>query len=512
MLSQQQPRRGMVSSLLAVVLLVASCLAAVARAHAGPHALTNDSVSLLSKGNWFVKFHSPSCGHCKRLEPIWPQLVAPAAAHSVNIASIDCSAHSLACEKYGIRGYPTMKFFMNGEEVDTYQGQRTVEAFSEYVASLSAPLISMLPTTGDEIKKTLQSDTSKPVSFIRWVPDESVPFGAVPFVAASKKLVFRSRFFDATGPESLAHLLDLAKVSGQRPPPADGAALLFMWRDGKLSLFPQDLTSLEQDSAVLDFIIRHRYPPLINLDARSGADLVGDSDVPLLIAFTSPTYPFHYSLLDGLRQVARASEAAGVPLHFTWMSSDTWSPYASRNFKLPIRPVPAEELRPGSGSSPTYPSVVFINPPEQTFTALPLLDLLAEQGPLNQVVDPEHAARIVAAVSASLTQFVADTQAEKLPAAWIGGWVVAIPRLIAKRFEFAFNWAVAHPILVASMFIGVIMSFVYCIIKIAPSDDYDSYNEAPRVLQPGGRPTGRVAAAPAAPAASASSKKSAKQD
>ena len=79
-----------------------------------------------------VKFYAPWCGHCKRLAPTWDQLAKENELANVNIAKIDCDAHRDACSKHGIRGYPTLKLFKNGEPID-YKSGRDIDSFKTFL-------------------------------------------------------------------------------------------------------------------------------------------------------------------------------------------------------------------------------------------------------------------------------------------------------------------------------------------------------------------------------------------
>jgi len=84
------------------------------------------------EGDWLVEFFAPWCGHCKKLAPTWEEL-ATKVKGKFNVAKVDCTVETATCGAQGIRGYPTVKFFSNGQTHD-YSGQRTVEGFTQYVA------------------------------------------------------------------------------------------------------------------------------------------------------------------------------------------------------------------------------------------------------------------------------------------------------------------------------------------------------------------------------------------
>ncbi|KAJ8319298.1 hypothetical protein KUTeg_004389 [Tegillarca granosa] len=83
----------------------------------------------------FVEFYAPWCGHCKQLAPIWDQLGDKYKDDSnVVIAKMDSTANEL--EDVKIQSFPTLKFFPKGEyKVIDYNGERTLEAMSKFVAS-----------------------------------------------------------------------------------------------------------------------------------------------------------------------------------------------------------------------------------------------------------------------------------------------------------------------------------------------------------------------------------------
>jgi len=84
----------------------------------------------------FVEFYAPWCGHCKNLAPIWEQLGEQVkdVASNVVIAKIDATANDVDA-KYGIRGFPTLKFFTAGNKETPleYSGDRSLEDLLEFV-------------------------------------------------------------------------------------------------------------------------------------------------------------------------------------------------------------------------------------------------------------------------------------------------------------------------------------------------------------------------------------------
>merc|ERR1712113_1007116 len=82
----------------------------------------------------FIKFYAPWCGHCKRLAPDWEKAATALKEKNskVKIADVDCTVEKEAAQKNEVRGYPTLKFFKNGEFDEKYAGKRTLEDIVEY--------------------------------------------------------------------------------------------------------------------------------------------------------------------------------------------------------------------------------------------------------------------------------------------------------------------------------------------------------------------------------------------
>jgi len=105
----------------------------------GVIALTVDTFDKhVEKGNHFIKFYAPWCGHCKSLAPTWTELAAKYEnSEDVSISKVDCTVENSVCKKYEVRGYPTLLFFQDGEKKTTFKGPRDINNFVSFIDSES---------------------------------------------------------------------------------------------------------------------------------------------------------------------------------------------------------------------------------------------------------------------------------------------------------------------------------------------------------------------------------------
>ncbi|CAM9375613.1 unnamed protein product [Choristocarpus tenellus] len=92
--------------------------------------LTFDAVALDPSKNVLVEFYAPWCGHCKGLAPIYEKLASIfEAEEEVVVAKVDATEEQSLAQRFGVTGYPSLKFFAAGkdsigDEPEVYQGGR----------------------------------------------------------------------------------------------------------------------------------------------------------------------------------------------------------------------------------------------------------------------------------------------------------------------------------------------------------------------------------------------------
>lgn len=108
------------------------------------HRLTKDNFDavLKEKDSVLVMFYAPWCGHCKRMKAAYAE--AASVMHSEQVpgalAAVDVTEEKELAAQYKIRGFPTLKYFRNGNLVADYDQKRTTEDLVNYMRNPPSPV------------------------------------------------------------------------------------------------------------------------------------------------------------------------------------------------------------------------------------------------------------------------------------------------------------------------------------------------------------------------------------
>ncbi|CAL1398715.1 unnamed protein product [Linum trigynum] len=94
-----------------------------------------DEIVLDESKDVLVEFYAPWCGHCKNLAPTYEKVATAFKSEGdVVIANLDADKYKDYAEKYGVSGYPTLKFFPKGNKAgEDYDGGRDLEDFVTFI-------------------------------------------------------------------------------------------------------------------------------------------------------------------------------------------------------------------------------------------------------------------------------------------------------------------------------------------------------------------------------------------
>mmetsp|Transcript_5886 Transcript_5886/g.11652 ORF Transcript_5886/g.11652 Transcript_5886/m.11652 type:complete len:467 (-) Transcript_5886:35-1435(-) len=117
--------------------------AAVSTATASDVQVLGDAtLSDFVKSNEFVlvEFYAPWCGHCKQLAPEYEKAATALKDFEpkVVLAKVDATEEKAVAEEFGVSGFPTLKWFVNGEPME-YSGGRDEATIVSWIKKKTGP-------------------------------------------------------------------------------------------------------------------------------------------------------------------------------------------------------------------------------------------------------------------------------------------------------------------------------------------------------------------------------------
>eukprot|EP01025_Chloroclados_australasicus_P015618 TRINITY_DN17526_c2_g1_i1.p2 TRINITY_DN17526_c2_g1~~TRINITY_DN17526_c2_g1_i1.p2 ORF type:complete len:526 (-),score=129.89 TRINITY_DN17526_c2_g1_i1:446-2023(-) len=139
---------------------------------------------VISKAKYaLVEFYAPWCGHCKALAPEYAKAATTLKAYDpeIIIAKVDATAETKLAEKYEVRGYPTLKWFVDGEALE-YGGGRDEETIVRWIKKKTGPAAATVDSAED-VKKVEEDNEVVVVGYFKSFKGDSYDA----FIAAARK-------------------------------------------------------------------------------------------------------------------------------------------------------------------------------------------------------------------------------------------------------------------------------------------------------------------------------------
>jgi len=134
-----------------------------------------DNVLVLSTDNFqsaidsssmvLVEFYAPWCGHCKKLSPEYAEAATKLLDSGIKLAKVDVTENKELGTQFGVKGYPTLKFFKNGEAQE-YTGGRTADTIVSWLEKKSGASSTAL-TSKDQAQEFLADNKVTVVGFFK---------------------------------------------------------------------------------------------------------------------------------------------------------------------------------------------------------------------------------------------------------------------------------------------------------------------------------------------------------
>merc|ERR1711957_471864 len=109
-----------------------------------------------------VEFYAPWCGHCKSLAKNSPPRF---------VGKVDATVHEKTAKRFGVEGYPTLKWFSNGNNSE-YGGGRTSDTIVSWIMKKTGPPSETLACA--DLEATVKNNKISMVLF----GEQTTPMGA----------------------------------------------------------------------------------------------------------------------------------------------------------------------------------------------------------------------------------------------------------------------------------------------------------------------------------------------
>ncbi|XP_066249893.1 protein disulfide-isomerase [Euwallacea similis] len=138
---------------------------------------TEEGVLVLNKENFqqattenefiLVEFYAPWCGHCKALAPEYEKAAQTLTEKesSIKLGKVDATEEQELAEQFGVRGYPTLKFFKNGSPVE-YSGGRQADDIVNWLLKKTGPAATDLASV-EAVKAFIEAANVAIVGFFK---------------------------------------------------------------------------------------------------------------------------------------------------------------------------------------------------------------------------------------------------------------------------------------------------------------------------------------------------------
>eukprot|EP01017_Pseudomicrothorax_dubius_P035105 TRINITY_DN4878_c0_g5_i1.p1 TRINITY_DN4878_c0_g5~~TRINITY_DN4878_c0_g5_i1.p1 ORF type:complete len:485 (-),score=132.86 TRINITY_DN4878_c0_g5_i1:42-1496(-) len=238
-----------------------------------------DSQVIRSNQLWFVEFYAPWCGHCKKLAPEYAKAAKTLKALQppIPLAKVDATVEKALKERFELKTYPMIRFFMNGKSVE-YNRSRTANEIVNWVKRRTLPPSIELKTVNEAEKFIADSQVAVILfggegtsAYETYVTEarifDDISFGHTSSVDIASKygvdlsaprVVLFKKFdegrADFTGPletEDLRNFLDINEVPIVQPFTTKTVKKIFSNNNPALILFREDDTASKNAEAAL---------------------------------------------------------------------------------------------------------------------------------------------------------------------------------------------------------------------------------------------------------------------
>ncbi|XP_018399095.1 PREDICTED: protein disulfide-isomerase [Cyphomyrmex costatus] len=274
-----------------VFCLAALCLAATTLAKVevedGVLVVTKDNFDSVIQDNDYVllEFYAPWCGHCKALAPEYAKAAKKLEETNspIKLGKIDATVESALTEKHLVRGYPTLKFYRKGTQID-YTGGRQADEIVNWLLKKTGPPAKDLSTV-DEAKAFIEAHKVAIVGFFKDVSSD------VAKVFLEVGSIVDDHVFGITSADEVFSEYGIE----------DGKIVLFKKFDEGKAVFDGEYTT----TAVQNFISVFSLPLVVEFNQDTAQKIFSGDIKSHLLLFLSKEAGHYDKYIEGIQEPAK---------------------------------------------------------------------------------------------------------------------------------------------------------------------------------------------------------------
>ncbi|XP_034087429.1 protein disulfide-isomerase A2 [Gymnodraco acuticeps] len=255
----------------------------------------NNFARALSENQYLlVDFYAPWCGHCKKLEPVYAEaagkLKEEEEAAGIRLAKVDVIEEKELGDEFDIKGFPTLKLFINGDRKQplVFSGKRTAEGIVQWLKRHAGPGVPVLDSA-DSAAQFIDSHNINVVGFFDNLESEEAK-------------VFKELAFDFTDSEFAVSAIP--EVFQKYEVKANSVVLFKKFDDGRADFSLSEEGKLDKKN--LTAFIKENSMELIIPFSQENADKIFSSSIKIHnLLFINSSVKSQTALLDESRIIAK---------------------------------------------------------------------------------------------------------------------------------------------------------------------------------------------------------------
>jgi len=268
------------------LLLLQSSLGEIIPLEEGVMVLTTDNFQAAVTDNSMVlvEFYAPWCGHCKKLAPEYATAAAALveSGSPVKLAKVDVTENKELGTQFGVKGYPTLKYFKDGVAQE-YTGGRTSDTILAWLKKKSAGIPSL--ATQDAANDLIADNKVVAIGFFKDLESKE----AVAYTEAAGAL--EEVVCAVTSSQEVFALFNVV----------DDAAVVVMKK------FDDGRSQLEGDitvASVTDFVTANSLPLVVDFNTDTAKAIFQGSVKNHFLMFLSASEPKFEYIMHAARKIA----------------------------------------------------------------------------------------------------------------------------------------------------------------------------------------------------------------